>query len=166
MEAPALGDAALLSAGLPQVPQGVVSHQVEELKEHEKGNHSVHEFLASSPGGRAVLGVQEKVHVDEAKDEPVVKGILEQVEDGHAIIGEAMHIQGLELTLEVVSENKGEANLLVQGKGLVCFVDLLAESEEERTNDNRSRVFKQEHRLPGDLRAKVLENEGQGLIGA
>jgi len=59
-----------------------------------------------------------------------------------------MHIQGLELTLEVVSEYKCEAYLLIQGKRLVCLVDLFAEAEEERADDNRSSVFKQEHCLP------------------
>jgi hypothetical protein len=143
-----------------------VSHQVEELKEDKEGNKSKHEFLASGPGGRAVLRMQEEVHIDETKDEPVVEGVLEQIEDGHAVVREAMHIQGLELTLEVVSEHKGETNLLIESERLVCFVDLLAEADKKGADHNWPSVFKKEYCFPRDLRAKVLENEGQRLIGA
>lgn len=76
LEAPALRDASLLSPRLSQIAQGVVSHQVEVFKENEESNQRVHELLAASPLGRAVVWVQEEVHVHPAEDDPVVEAVL------------------------------------------------------------------------------------------
>lgn len=86
LEAPAFRNTSGVGPRLPQVSQSDMSHQVTVLKENEKGCDGEHELLAASPAGWTVVGMQEEIHVDEAKDEPVVEAILEQVEDGHRVV--------------------------------------------------------------------------------
>ena len=141
-----------------------MGHQVEELKEHKEPDDSIHEFLAAGPCWWAVLWVQEEVHVDESKDEPVVERILEEVEHWHAIVRETMDIQRFKLALEIVSEHQRKADLLVHGKGLICLVDLFAEAEQQGAHHDRACILKQEDCLPGDLRTQIFEDEGDGII--
>jgi hypothetical protein len=86
LEAPSLGDTASVRTGLAQVPQCDVAHEVEVLEKYKERCEGQHETLIAGPLGRAVLGVQEKVHVEEAKKYPVVETVLQQIENGHRII--------------------------------------------------------------------------------
>jgi hypothetical protein len=72
--------------------------------------------------------VQEEVHVDESEDEPVVAAVLENVEEGHGIVGEPVDEQCLQLSLQVVPDNHGDAHLLVEGVRGLLAVDLFLES--------------------------------------
>lgn len=76
LEAPCVGDALLLGAGGSQVAQVQVAHEVEELEEHEEEGRRVDELFRARPGGRAVLGVQEEVHVEKSEEHPVVEAVL------------------------------------------------------------------------------------------
>lgn len=145
LKAPALGDAPLLSAWLAQVAQSDVCHQVEVLEEHEQDDHTVHELLAAGPGWGPVLGVQEEVHVDEAEDEPVVEAVLEEVEGGHRVVGEAVHEEGLELSLEVVRKDESHGYLLIHGQRLVRLVDLLPEGKQQADHDQGTCILKHEY---------------------
>lgn len=90
-----------------------MAHQVQELEQHEEAGYRV-EHGFRGPGRGGVVGVQEEVHVDESKDEPVVGAVLEQVGEGHRVIGETMDEQGLEFALQVVPNHHSEAELLVE----------------------------------------------------
>jgi hypothetical protein len=79
--------------------------------------------------------VQEEVHVEEPENDPVVEAVLQEVEDGHGIVGEAMHEKCLKLTLYIVAEYQGKANLLIHGQRLLCLVDLLPESQKDRADN-------------------------------
>ena len=83
LEAPSLGDAASVRARLAQVPQCDMTHEVEVLEQYKEGCESQHETLVAGPLGRAVLRVQEEVHVEEAKENPIVEAVLQQIENGH-----------------------------------------------------------------------------------
>lgn len=105
LEAPSLGDTALSGAWSSEVSEGDVGHQVEELEQAEEDHKAEHELLAASPLWRAVLWVQEEVHVNETEDDPVVERVLEQVKDRHSIIRKSVHKQCLKFSLQVVRKN-------------------------------------------------------------
>ena len=71
-----------------------MAHQVQELEQDEEAGYGVEDGLGG-PGRRGVVGVQEEVHVDESKDEPVVGAVLEQVGERHGVIGKAVDKQRL-----------------------------------------------------------------------
>lgn len=61
-----------------------------------------------------------KEEVDgEAHKDPVMGAILEDVEDGHGFVGESVHEEGFELALEVVADDHGNSELLVQVEGRI-----------------------------------------------
>ncbi len=112
-EAPTMRNTSLCCPWLSQVPQSQMSLQVQVLKKDEEYYNGCHEFLAFCPFRGTIFGVQEEVHVNESEYNPVVEAILEKVKDWHGIIGETMHKQCLELTFEIVTENKSQTNLLI-----------------------------------------------------
>jgi len=77
LEAPLIRNTALLGARLPQVAQVQVAHEVEELQKHEEKGRRVNELLRPRPLRGTVLWVQEEIHVEEAKEDPVVEAVLE-----------------------------------------------------------------------------------------
>lgn len=40
----------------------------------------------SGPSRRSIVWMKEEVHVDEAKDEPIVSTVFEEIEEGHSVI--------------------------------------------------------------------------------
>jgi hypothetical protein len=54
-----------------------VAHEVEELQKHEEKGRRVNELLRPRPLRGTVLWVQEEIHVEEAKEDPVVEAVLE-----------------------------------------------------------------------------------------
>ena len=85
--------------------------------------------------------MQEEIHVDEAKDEPVVGTVLEQVEDRHRTIWESVDKQGLQLPLEVVAQNHSQAYLLIESQLGLHSVNLLLEQYETQWDNNGTQIF-------------------------
>ena len=77
LEPPALGNATGCGSWLSQVSKSEVSLKIQILQKHEKDDDGSHEFLASCPAGRAVIRMQEEVHVNEPENDPVVEAVLE-----------------------------------------------------------------------------------------
>ena len=77
LEAPALGDATGCRPWLSQVSEREMSLQIQILQKHEEDDDGCHELLASCPTGRAVIRMQEEVHVNEPENDPVVEAVLE-----------------------------------------------------------------------------------------
>ena len=70
-----------------------------------------------------------------------------------------MHEHCLKLTLHVVQYDHEGAELLVQCQLGVLAVDLLAESDQEDSHDDRPSVLNVKDRIPADLRAQIFEIE-------
>lgn len=83
-EAPSVRDLALCGAGLTEILQSDVSHQVKELKDAEQGSASVVNSRRG-PRGRSVVWVQVEVHGEEAKETIVVEAVFEQVHQRHSL---------------------------------------------------------------------------------
>ena len=77
LETPALGNATGCGPWLSQVSEREVSLQIQILQKHEEDNDGSHELLASCPAGRAVIRMQEEVHVNEPENDPVVEAVFE-----------------------------------------------------------------------------------------
>ena len=58
--------------------------------------------------------MQEEVHVDKAKEEPVVETILEEVHERHGVIRESVNEQSLKFSLHVVSNHHCKAKFLIK----------------------------------------------------
>ena len=50
--------------------------------------------------------MQEEIHVEKAKEHPVMEAILQQVEYRHRVVRETMHKHCLELSFDVVTEDE------------------------------------------------------------
>ena len=86
--------------------------------------------------------------------------VLEDVENGHRQVGESVHENGLELTLGIVADDHGGADLLVEGEGCVFTVDLFPESKEETCDQDGSKVLHKEDSSPADLHTEILKKYG------
>ena len=62
-----------------------MAHKVEVLKQDKEGCYSQHNALIARPLRSTVLWVQEEIHVEEAKENPIVEAVLQQVENGVAV---------------------------------------------------------------------------------
>ena len=62
-----------------------MAHQIEKLKDAEKHCRNDIEVVAG-PGRCRVVWVQEEVHVEETKEDPVVCGVLKDVHERHRVI--------------------------------------------------------------------------------
>ena len=110
--------------------------------------------------------MKEEVHVHESEEEPVVGAVLEEVEEGHCVIGEAMDEQGLKLSLDIVEDYHCNSYLLVEGEGLRLAIDLLLEHCKKCCNKDWSEVLNQEDSFPRDLATQVLENQSDVCLRA
>lgn len=77
-----------------------------------------------------------------------------------------MNEESLNLALDVVAEHQCQANLLIHGQRLLGVVNLLPEGGEDGADDEGSRILKEEHGLPRDLRAQVLEHQSHSITRA
>lgn len=77
-----------------------------------------------------------------------------------------MHEESLNHALDVVPEHQCQADLLIHGQRLLGVVNLLSEGSEDGADDEGSRILKEEHGLPRDLRAQVLEHQSHSITRA
>jgi hypothetical protein len=164
VETPPFGDPTLCGARLSQVAKSDVAHQVHELK-HSKDTCEGQGQCGRDPLGACVVGVQEEVHVDESENEPVVAAVLEKIEEGHSIIAESVHEQGLQLSLKVVTDDHRDTDFLVESKRIGFAVNLFLQKTQYCSDKNGTKVFDQEYSLPRYLRAEVLEHHSDDLLG-
>lgn len=97
--------------------------------------------------------MKEKVHVENAEENPVVRRILENVHKGHGVIAEPVHQYSLEFSLYVVKEHHKDSQLLIQCVFRLLAVDFLLENYQQESNQNRAKVLNQKHSSPAHLRA-------------
>lgn len=117
-------------------------------------------------GAGVCRGVGAERDID-AGEEPVVRGVLEDVAQGHGGGGEAMDEHGLKLALEEVQRDHrhgeglggGRRGEWVRGRGRVRIEDVGAEEVEERVDEERPQIFDYKDGVPWDLWAC----EGLGL---
>jgi hypothetical protein len=62
-----------------------VAHQVHEFEHSEKACKDKGQ-LVGDPSRGSIVRMQEEVHIDEAKNEPVVATILEEIEERHGVV--------------------------------------------------------------------------------
>jgi hypothetical protein len=70
-ESPSVRNTTCCGAGFAEISQDTVALEVEELKEQEQAEEDIVE-LVGGPGWRGVVRMQEKVHGENAKEEPIV----------------------------------------------------------------------------------------------
>jgi len=75
--------------------------EVEEFKQTEQKCAYIEESLRC-PYWCSVIRVQEEVHVENAKENPIMSRILKDVHKGHGVIAKSMHQYCLKLSLYVV----------------------------------------------------------------
>lgn len=92
--------------------------------------------------------MQEEIHVEKAEEYPVVEAVLQEIEDGHRVVGETMYKHSFELSFDVVAEYESEAYLLIQCQGLLCLVNLLSKGSQNTANQQRTRIFEHKNGLP------------------
>lgn len=135
-----------------------MGHEVEEFKEEE---HDKKYNLGGviGPCRRRVLWMDKEVDCAEAHQNPIVGAVLEHVEEGHGIVGEAVDEQCLELTLQVMAQDHGEAKFLVESVRLVFAINLLPESHQKHCDQDGSKVLNKEYEFPRYLHPQILEDK-------
>jgi hypothetical protein len=164
----ALGDAPLGAAGGAQTGEVEVDDGVGDLAEEvdedadEGGGGAVLGLCRGGPGGVDLPGAQE------SGQGPVVGRVLEDVAGGHGGGGELVDEEGLDLALEEVAGEEGEAEPLGLGHGLVAVgVEEGAQGEDGEVQDDGAGVLDDEDGAPGDLgawREEVSLADMEGLI--
>lgn len=142
------------SARTAQVAQRQVGGEVGELTEDVQSNGGVsQERRGVCACGRGQGRVSE-VCDQHAGEQPVVGGVLEDVEEGHGCEGEAVDEEGLELAFDKVEHDHPEGEGLEGRRTLVegrKSVNVWAEVVEDRMDQEGSEVFDDEDGTPGDL---------------
>ena len=77
-----------------------------------------------------------------------MEAVLQEIEDGHRVVGETMYKHCFELSFDVVAEYESETNLLIQCQGLLCLVNLLSKGSQNTANQQRTRIFEHKNGLP------------------
>lgn len=155
VEAKASGHAAIGATRAAESAQGQVCGEVGELAEDVQR----HGGVGQEGRGVGVCGWRAgrvgEVCDQDAGEQPVVGGVLEDVEERHGGQGKAVDEEGLELALDKVQHDhpKGQG---LQGRGAIVEggqrVDVRAEVVEERVDEERAEVLDDEDGTPGDLR--------------
>jgi len=153
-----VGDAANRGAGGAEVAEGDVDGEVARLKQQEK--RSTHVDLSVGGGGEeGVVDVVGEV----GGEQPVVGAVLEQVEDRHGVVGEAVHKDGFEEAFQVVEGVTGHCEIGTHGVGFVRCSGAVEEpgpGVDVRVDEEGPSILGQEHRGPADLRAQILDVDG------
>lgn len=135
-----------------------MGHEVEELEDGEDyGKHSEDGVVA--PRRCGILWMDDEVHGCPSVENPVVDGILEDVEQWHGVVGELVDEKSLEFTLDVVTKAHADKKLLVEAEVWVFSVDLLAEEDEKKCNEDGSTILDKEDSGPRHLRAQIFEDK-------
>ena len=71
--------------------------------------------------------MQKEVVAAETHQDPVVSGVLEDVEEWHRVVGESVDEESLELSLDVVPKDHNETNFLTEIVRFRFTIDLLLE---------------------------------------
>lgn len=173
VEAKASGNAAISATRAAEGTQRQVCGEVGELAEDVQRHGGVgQEGRGVGLCGRGVGRVGEVCDQD-AGEQPVVGGVLEDVEERHGSQGEAVDEEGLELALEEVQHDhpegqglKGRRAIVEGGQG----VDVRTEVVEEWVNEERAEVLDDKDSTPGDLRtckicqSAICRKEGWVLL--
>lgn len=158
VEAIASGNTTGSGARRSEVSESDVAHKVHELEESESSSkHEVAVFASASPRRLGVVRMEEEVH-RQSHQQPVVRAVLENVEYGHRVVGEAMHVQSLELTLHIVAHHHRTSNPLAQRKSFLSLPEASPRRNKEAGNENRSEVLDQEDGSPANLSTNVFES--------
>lgn len=135
-----------------------MAREVHGFTEHELPGKDV-ESEIGSPRGWRIRWVQEEVHRHKSEERPVVSAILDDIGPGHGVVGEAMDEECLVLTFTVVHKGHGDSKLLDVEQLRVRPVDLLAEQEQEESDEDRTGILNQEDSRPGDLHSQIFEDK-------
>jgi len=130
LETPSLWDSTLGGTGFAQIHESDVAHQVEELKNAEKHGRPNEEGLWG-PCWSGVVGMQEKVHVAQAKETPVVSWILEDIGEGHRVVAESVYEQSFKLAFAVMQQDHKDSQLLIECILSSFAVNLWLEHDQE-----------------------------------
>ena len=155
VEAKASGYAAVSATRAAESAEGQVCGEVGELAEDVERYGGVGQERGSVGGCGRGGGRVGEVGDQDAGEEPVVSGVLEDVEERHGGQREAVDEESLELALDKVQHDhpKGQG---LQGRGAIVEggqrVDVRAEVVEERVDEERAEVLDDEDGTPGDLR--------------
>ena len=106
--------------------------------------------------------MHQEVNGAEAHENPVMRAVFENIKERHRVVREAMNEQGLQFALRVMSNDHGEAKLLVERVRLAFPVNLLWECHQQHSNQDRPKILNQENKFPRYLQAQVLVDEVQG----
>jgi len=157
-ETPSSGDATGSGARRSEVSESDVAHKVHELEESESSSkHVVAVFASASPLRLGVVRMEEEVH-GESHQQPVVRAVLENVEYGHRVVGEAMDVQSLKFALHIVAHHHRTSQPLVKRQRFLSLPEAGPRCEKEAGNENRSEVLDQEDSSPANLSANVFES--------
>lgn len=170
VEAVAKGDLVVLGAVVTQRGQVEVGPEVGGFSPQPQGGHEVEEqggSLKEAGGEEEPLpqrslgrrkgggGVDEEGEV-EAGNEPVIAGVLEQVEQRHGGGGELVDVDGLDFSLEEMQHAQSEHQLLGKRVLKALSVEELLAKENDGVGQKGTQVLENEDGSPGDLRAQVL----------
>lgn len=155
VETKASGHAAISATRAAESAEGQVCGEVGELAEDVQSHGRVgQERRGVGVCGWRVGRVGEVCDQD-AGEQPVVGGVLEDVQERHGGEREAVDEEGLELALDEVQHDHPERQGLQGRRALVegrQGVDVRAEVVEERVDEERAEVLDDEDGTPGDLR--------------
>jgi len=145
-----------------------VAHQVQKLK-HTEGSEDAVMNCVGGPARRGVVRVEQEVVAAEAHENPVVRTVLEDIEERHSVSAESVHKESLQLTLNIMAYAHGNTQLLTKVVLRSSAIDLFLEDNEEHRNTDWTEVLDEEDSGPAYLSSKVLEDEsdllGQFFLG-
>jgi len=101
-----------------------MTHEVHELKENESAE-KCHLNVVISPGRWRVLWMYQEINGPKAHEYPVMRTILEDIEERHGVIRESVNKESLKLTLHVMTDNHGKTELLIECIRLRLPINLL-----------------------------------------
>lgn len=131
--------------------------QVGQFSKSEESQSCVKELRVEVISCRGRVGAEDPVCDVEASQNPVMCTVLEDIAGRHRRIAEAVNEDGFELAFQEVDAQKGANKKLdVGGIGerlVEVVVDVRPQrgGEEEGRNNERAKVFNNEHGLPSDL---------------
>lgn len=132
--------------------------QVRQLSKGEEPQSCVEELRVEVFSCRRRIGAEDPVCDVEASQDPVVCTVLEDIAGRHRRIAEAVNEDGFELAFQEMDAQKGANQKLdVRGIGerlVEVVVDVRPQREEEEGGNNeRTKVFNDEHGSPSNLGA-------------
>ena len=151
-------DTALGSTRSAQVAQHQVGVQIGQLAKCEESQSCVKKLRVEVVSCRGRVGAEDPVCDVEASQDPVVCTVLEDIAGRHRRIAEAVNEDGFELAFQEMDAQKGANQKLDVGGIGERLVEVVVDErpqreEEEGRNDERTKVFNNEHGPPSDLGA-------------